>query len=447
MPSDARVAAFVATAILLGAAPAAASWSAPESVFSNASDIAFTAAGDATGKAFIVTSGAPPDQPLVIAQRLPEAISGQPSSFYWSGSAPLDASPQPFTSTARGRSAFRSAAAGDGAAVIAFRILTSKGDELAALTRGPSENFSPAQRVVPATGWITDPSVSVSRRGAMVLAFGAQRSVPLALRPVTVNTGRVTVMLRLGGNPWTGPRAVTSSSVASPITAIGDDDQELLAWLRGTKLEAMVMTDQGRPGPTLSIGRSRTGSHPAIAAGRSGKAALAWVTATRGIAVAYRSGDRFGKAHVVQAPGVAAIKGLSVAIDLFGRTFITWRSDQAGASEIHVAQGLPGKPFTVTSLGSGNNVEDPALTTRPLGGALVSWRAPSGWQTAVAPKTGVFTTATSISPPLGPGDDTLRVPVVFAGPAKEVHVVWRQTIRVDPDPGLVIESGTDEDPQ
>ena len=65
-------------------------------------------------------------------------------------------------------------------------------------------------------------------------------------------------------------------------------------------------------------------------------------------------------------------------------------------------------------------------------------REPTASATESKPPNGVFGSATTVSAPLGPGDATLRVPAVFAGPTTNFDLVWLQNLVNVPVPGPVI---------
>ena len=98
-------------ALLAAAAPAGASWSTPTILFQDAGASLFTAAGDPSGRAFLISGGSAPDIPLVLTERLP-SLDGSPLA--WGPGRPVDGSVLPFASSGRGRAALRGAAAGAG---------------------------------------------------------------------------------------------------------------------------------------------------------------------------------------------------------------------------------------------------------------------------------------------------------------------------------------------
>ena len=106
------VAALALTA-LAPATAARASWSTPTILFQDAGSGLFAAAGDPSGRAFLVAGGAQPDVPLVLTERIPALDS---TVLNWLPGRPLDGSDLPFSSSGLGRSAIRGAAGRSGLA-------------------------------------------------------------------------------------------------------------------------------------------------------------------------------------------------------------------------------------------------------------------------------------------------------------------------------------------
>ncbi len=429
----------------LATAPAApASWSTPAILFQDAGSGLFAAAGDPSGRAFLVAGGVAPDVPLVVTERGPVRTGGSDTVLEWGPGQPLDGSVLAFTSSGLGRAAMRGAAAGAGSGVISFRVGGADGDQVAALIRDPGETFGPAKRILStAYGWLSDPVPAISPNGTIAVAFAAQKArssdpVRRGPRPATVTRGHPSVIVRVAGDFWGRIHVLAAATTSPPVVAVGSDDRPLVAWLRGARVEATVLAEDGHSGRVRRVGTARAGSRIAIAAGAKGRAVVAWADANRTVRVARRSTSGFAAGRRVQQGGASAVGGLTAAIDDRGRVFVAWRDGTDAAGGIVVAQaGLKG-PFQISTIATGAALGDPAISARPGGGAIVAWRAPSGWTAAPATPKGVFAAPTAVSAALGRGDETLRVPAVFAGPATSFDLVWRQNLVNVPVPGPAI---------
>jgi hypothetical protein len=435
------------------AAPAApASWSTPTILFQDAGSGLFAAAGDPSGRAFLVAGGTASDVPLVLTERGPVKTGGADTVLEWGPGQPLDGSVLPFASSGLGRAAVRGAAAGAGSGVISFRVGGTDGDQVAALIRDPGETFGPAKRILStAYGWLSDPVPAISPNGTIAVAFATQKAhssdpVTPGPRPAAVTRGHPSVIVRVAGDPWSRIRVLAATTTAPPVVAVGSDDRPLVAWTRGARVEATVLAEDGHIGPVRRVGTARAGSRIAVAAGARGRAAIAWADANRIVRVARRSGTRFARARRVQQGGASSVGGLTTAIDDRGRVFVAWRDGTDAAGSIVVAQAGVKGPFQISTIATGAALGDPAISARPGGGAIVAWRAPSGWTAAPATPKGVFAPPTAVSAALGPGDETLRVPAIFAGPATSFDLIWRQNLVNVPVPGPAILSAYGDQP-
>lgn len=437
---------LAALAVALTAVPAAqASWSTPTILFQDAGSGLFAAAGDPSGRAFLVAGGTAPDVPLVLTERAPVTTGGGDSLLEWGPGVPLDGSVLPFTSSGLGRAAMRGAAAGAGSGAITFRVGGADGDQLAGLLRDPGEDFGPAKRILStAYGWLSDPVPAISPHGTVAVAVATQKlrsSDPQGgPRPAVVTGGHPAVIVRVAGDPWSRIRVLSAKRAAPPVVAVGSDDRPVVAWLRGSRVEATVLDEDGRAGRVQRVGTARPSGRIAIAAGAGGRAVIAWADANRTVRIARRAGtaSRFAPGRRAQQGSASAVGGLTVAIDDRGRVFAAWRDGTDAAGSIVVAQaGLKGA-FQLSTIATGSALGDPAIAPRPGGGAIVAWRAPSGWAAAPSTHAGVFAPPTTVSAALGPGDETLRVPALFAGPGTSFDLVWRQNLVNVPVPGPAI---------
>ena len=335
---------------------------------------------------------------------------------------------------------------------MAFRVGGADGDQIAALVRDPDESFGPAKRIqTPAFGWLTDPAIAVSPNGAVVVGFGTQKhssaeDLAPGPRPASVPRGHPAVIVRVAGDPWGRIHVLSTGTATAPVVAVGSDDRPLVAWVRGTQVQASVLAEDGHSGRIRRVGSGRAGGRIALAAGAKGRAAIAWADATRVIRVARRAGSGFARGRRVQTGGASGVSGLTAAIDDRGRVWVAWRDGTDAAGSIVVAQAAVTGTFRLATIATGAALGDPALTARPGGGAVVAWRAPTGWSAAAAPPKGVFGSAQAVSAALGPGDETLRVPAVFAGPATTFDLLWRQNLVNVPVPGPVILSAYGDEP-
>ncbi len=207
---------------------------------------------------------------------------------------------------------------------------------------------------------------------------------------------------------------------AGPVTgAVGPHEAGLVAWTRAGRAEMSVLDDRGNAGRYRVIGPAAGSGEIAAAGGKPG-AIVAW-EGTRGAVRVIRRGTsstlRFGKTVTARRANGADLSGMVAALDPNGIAYIVWREGTGTKTRIFVARARAGHKFTVDQVASGAGLGKPAVTSRPIGGAIVGYAAKPGWQARKVPTSGGLPIQSTVS---APGTSTavpLARPFLAAGPA------------------------------
>ena len=135
---------------------------------------------------------------------------------------------------------------------------------------------------------------------------------------------------------------------------------------------------------------------------------------------------RFGKTVTARRANGADLSGMIAALDPNGIAYIVWREGTGAKTRIFVARAKAGHKFKVDQVASGAGLGRPAVTSRPIGGAIVGYAAKPGWQARKVPTSGGLPIQSTVS---APGTSTavpLGRPFLSAGPGAHADMTWLQ---------------------
>ncbi len=435
-----RAAAAIGAAIALSAlltASDARGWSTPQPFYTGAARDVFSIAGDPAGNAFAIIVGESLDKPLLLMERW---AAGN-DKFVWSGAQPLPGGARNFTNPLNSFDSFQAAAAGDGIGLVVWREVLPDGTaRLFALTREPPLRFAGPLAVAGADlSPRADPSASVNASGDALVAFRIGRGK---------SAGRTAFALRRSPRGIGRPRTLSAGASGKPVAAIGDDGSSVVAWIRGGHVESRRLDSSGKALSTQRLGNATADVSISTAVNHKGAGVIAWQDDDGAIRSVRRAAPGpFSSSRRVRAVSrTARVDGLATGVDARGRTFVAWRERTSSTRRVLAASAVDGGAFKTTSLASGQQLGAPSLTMRPGGGAIVSLRSPTGWQARIAPRSGVFTDAMTVSRALFGGDLVVARAATLAGPTNRVDLVWPQA-GDPPDPSgfLIYQSFQDEE--
>jgi hypothetical protein len=404
--------AALAAVALLAALPAGAhAWSTPTPIDQAVREAPVAVGGDAAGNAFAVLAGAGGDVPLLLAERPATLPPPGGAPFTWAGSEPMPGGIPEFTTSSPTVDAVAAAGGGEGAGAIAVRNREGPGNLMTLLVRDAGRLFAdPVTVAGTKLGRLGGPVLTVAASGTTVLAFTATRN----------GSRRVAAVARLGGNRLRSTRVISAAGAGTPAAAVGPGERALVAWARGTTLEAVRYDAAAVPGRPATLGRALRGT-PVAAAGSAAGAVVAWVAADRTVRLVRRgAGGRFGRAQLV-APAAPGLRRLVAALDPAGLATLAWLEGSGAAAKLTVATLRPGAAPRVTVPASGTGLGAPGIAGRPSGGAVLAWAAPAGWSSVRSDAKGTFQTVSVVDP----GAPAWRErPFVLAGPKARVDVLW-----------------------
>jgi len=323
---------------------------------------------------------------------------------------------------ADGRS-FVTAATGDGAAAVAWR-------------RDDPHTFSAIEATVRSIGTFGLCSASPARS---FTACSTRRSPwpgtdgrswhsrPVAPRR-TGRRDRVAIATAPPGGAFRRPVTVSSSRAGAPSVGVDSAGRALVAWVRGSAIEPIRVTADGRPGRLRRFAARARPSHPIVAVAPRGHALIAWTSTAPGAAgeseihLVRRIGPGpFGTPKTLATlPHNAFSLGLAATILDQGRPVVAWSqlmADAASPSAPSSHQGFAGTVWMATMTPSGRHVTTrrlstgsddltgaPVLAASP-DGVVAAWphhldNAHSGWQVATADLAARFGAPMTIGPPL-----------------------------------------------
>jgi hypothetical protein len=402
----------------------------PPQVLSTASaQMSLAAAGDREGNAVVVLR--PGFGEPVLFER--------PAAGDWSGPHPLPGGGF--------RPSLQVAAAGSGAAAIAWRQDTGGRDgRIEVVVREAGGAFgAPLAVVGRRAGGVRHPAVGIDARGGVVVAFQAGIT-----RVARGQAARIEVALRRPGAGAFGRSLVLSgAAAAAPAVAVNEDGDAVVAWRRGTRVEAAAVTG-GRVGQTRVLGRAYGGWNPSVAIASTADAVVAWSSLRRDarsqpghptfrqfVAASLRRGaGRFGQPDILARQDAARYVRAAVGED--GRAVVAWPS-VAPSAVLRAAIAPPGarrfaSATAVSPLPSPFNL---ALAAAPTG-FVALWPIPpsqpqSGWRLALAGPGAPLRDAGRVSEPFleGYGADAANA-AVFGDRRGNITAVWVQPPAVPP---------------
>jgi hypothetical protein len=419
----------LAVAVIPAGTAIAAPLGAPQVLSTASAEMSLAAAGDREGNAVVVLR--PGVGEPVLFER--------PAGGGWSGPHPLPGSGL--------RPSLQVAAAGSGAAAIAWRQdAGGLYGTIEVVGREPGGTFgAPLAVVGRRAGGVRHPAIGVDARGGAVVAYEAGIA-----RVARGQGARIEVALRRPGAGAFGRSLVLSGApAAAPAVAVNEDGDAVVAWRRGTRVEAAAITG-GRVGRTRILGRAYGGWNPNVAIASTGDAVVAWSSLRRDprsrpghptfrqfVAASLRRGaGRFGQPDILAREDAARYVRAAVGED--GRAVVAWPSS-APSAVLKAAIAPRGArrfaPATAVSpLPAPFNL---ALAAAPTGFvALWPILAPhpeSGWRLALAPPGAPLLGAGRVSDPFleGYGVDAANA-AVFGDRRGNVTAVWVQPPAVPP---------------
>lgn len=398
---------------------------------------AFTAAGDRAGNAVAIVrvlgaapvSGGPPAAVLLERDR---GGSWQP--------APLPGS--------AGGTSFVIAAAGDGAAAVAWR--QDRPSRFSAIEAGVRQlsPFGPAQQVAGAeSARVFNPAVAVAADGRAIVAFQTGGSAP--------SDRRVAIATAPPSAPFEAPIVVSARRAGPPAIAMDSAGRAVVAWVGRGAIEAVSVSADGRPGRLRRYAAGRHPTHPIVAVAPRGHALIAWTARApaaagdRAIRIVRRLGTRPFGAPATLATSPRGTFALSLAATVLdqGRPVLTWSQIVSGAASPTAPathRGAAGAVWMATMRPSGGHAtirrlsaggDDitgaPALAASP-DGVVAAWPhhlddTHAGWEAATAGLAGHFGAPTTIGPPVSSDADILSArTVAFSAGPRRWTVLWTQ---------------------
>jgi hypothetical protein len=422
-----------ATALAVAVIPAGTAIAAPlgsPQVLSTASaEMSLAAAGDRAGNAVVVLR--PGFGEPVLFER--------PAAGGWSGPHPL-----PGTGL---RPSLQVAAAGSGAAAIAWRNdAGGRHGTIEVVVREPGGTFgAPLAVVGRRAAAVRHPAVGVDARGGAVVAYEAGSARGAGRQRVEIE-----VALRRPGAAAFGRSLVVSGApAAAPAVAVNEDGDAVVAWRRGTRVEAAAITG-GRVGRTRILGRAYGGWNPSVAIASTGDAVVAWSSLRldprsrpghpaflESVAAALRRGaGRFGPPDILARQDAARYTRAAVGED--GRAVVAWPSGAPSAVlKAAIAPRGARRFAAATAVSPLPAPFDLALAAAPTGFValwpIVASHPESGWQLALARPGAPLLDAGRVSDPFleGYGVNAANA-AVFGDRRGNVTAVWVQPPAVPP---------------
>lgn len=349
---------------------------------------------------------------------------GAPQLVQRPGSAAPWGAPQPLPGRGLGHASGPVvAAAGQGAAAIAWRIDTPKKYmSIAAMVRDPGGAFDAPVVVSPAdAGGVRHPAVAIDAGGRALLAYNTNtRAVHLSLR------GAIAVALRGAHGSFGPPEVVDEHPSAAPAAAIGADGRGVVAWVRDRRVWAVsVDVEARRIGRPTAVTRAGSYQSVRVAAGTGGAATIAF-RARRGrratdpyavTTLRRPAGGRFERTpRYVETLGRRGfLRDLAIAADDDGWTALTWSPEDFGGardtgvngvtSDVRVATARPGQAtfgaVRVVAERGRTLCETPAIAAA-AGRAFLAWSCRDRRTVSVFGATVGATRAAAVTTILGP---------------------------------------------
>ncbi|HEY6759103.1 MAG TPA: hypothetical protein VI318_06410, partial [Baekduia sp.] len=229
------------------------------------------------------------------------------------------------------------AAAGAGAAVVAWRVDTPKKyGAIVALARDPRSAAFGAPVVVSGSdpNGVRHPAVAVDGEGRALLAYNTDtRRTHLSLK------GAIAVVVRRGaGRGFSAPVVVDKTPASPPAVALSADGRGVVAWVRDRRIwAASIDAGAGRIGRPVALTRAGSYRSVRVAAGPGGAATVAFRTTVGSqrrpaIAALRRPAGgtlRGRKAQVLATAGPEEfIDTVALAADEDGRATAAWSPER-----------------------------------------------------------------------------------------------------------------------
>jgi hypothetical protein len=233
------------------------------------------------------------------------------------------------------------AAAGEGAAAVAWRIDTPKKyGGIGAMVRDPGGLFDVPVAVADAgAGGVRHPAIAVDREGRALLAYNTgTRAVHLSQR------GGIAITLRGAHRSFGAPEVVDARPGGPPAVAVGADGRGIVAWLRDRRVWAVSVDVEAQ-----AIGRVKAltgaGGYAAVrvAAGPGGAATVAFIARRREARTGGVDGyeitalRRPARGTFPRRPEVAGrvgrrgyVAAIALAADEQGRATLAWSPERFG---------------------------------------------------------------------------------------------------------------------
>jgi hypothetical protein len=379
-----RAALLVMAVLGLGAADAPAAFSPPEQLGTGGDGIAAHVDTDANGTTVALVTGAG-GAPMLLER---------PRNGPWVPGARLPGNPHGMAGPVLD-------AAGDGALGIAWRVdRPRRYGGIAVALRDPGGTLSePISVAGDDAGGTRHPALAVDAAGDALLAYDTgTRASHLSI------SGQIAVAYRKRGGAFSTPVVVDRELSGPPAVAIAPDGGGIVAWVRGRRIHAVAIADDGSVGTPKTYDRAPGATNLVAAAGEGGAATVAWtgrkeLGGHRGEgysvnALRRAAGHPFGAVQTVASTRLF-VRGVAAAADERERVTLAW-SEQRFSSQLvgtvasaTARRGQPFAPARRLASHRGWNLETPALAAHDGHVALV-WsfavgRRRLGVQAAVGP--------------------------------------------------------------